>query len=112
MSPTNPTSTHPADPVLLEWLDAAAGEDVAFHVEGCDVCADRLEVLLGEDHLDEALELLLAPPTGLQRRVITKVQRRLSGQADMDLFTDLLGIGSATVKLITDPEGPQGEGDA
>lgn len=112
MSPTNPTSTHPADPVLLEWLDATAGDDVASHIEGCDVCADRLEALLGEDHLDEALELLLAPPIGLEKRVTSKVQRRLSGRADMDLFTDLLGIGSATVKLIMDPEGPQGEGDA
>ena len=116
---------HPSKQRLRAWLLTGDPGGVGAHVEQCERCAERLEALDESEPvfaldspspLRQALTSLLAPPDGLNDRVVEQVTLRTRPDGELALLAGLFAIGVETAQLMFDPGDDQhradGPGDA
>lgn len=116
---TRLTLAHPSHKRLRAWLERSApatGDDrdarnddaVTAHVEHCERCADRLVALSFEDSDDEALggeiamalREALAPPPGINDRVLRAIDERQRADREVNLLLGLFSIATDAVDLL------------
>jgi hypothetical protein len=96
---------HPGQHVLNAWLTTGAPARVGRHVDDCEQCLATLERLTSlDDALVAGLGEVVAPPSGIEGRTATAVERRLRDEDALLTFFDLFTSGWATTKVVLDLE--------
>jgi hypothetical protein len=97
---------HPSDDALVQWLESGKPRRVGRHVEACDGCLARVEVVSDLDGgLVTTLESASAPPPDLHRRTAGGVQGRLAAEEALAAMLELFTIPwrAASALLDTQP---------
>lgn len=103
-------SRHPTDPRLMRWLESGRPRRVGRHVEACDTCLERVEVVSDLDGgLRSELESASAPPEDLHRRTTGGVQGRLAAEDSLVAWLELFSVPwqTAATLMEIDPLTPQ-----
>lgn len=100
----HPTDTrHPRDDALVRWLETGRPRRVGRHVEGCDLCMERLEAVSDLDGgLITGLESASAPPADLHARTTGGVSDRLAAEEALASVIDLFTVPWRTAASILD----------
>lgn len=101
---------HPRDRQLSAWLHSG-NERLDRHVDTCERCAARIEVLGGQPlstdtgsaALGDALVSVLAPPPDLQPRLRAGINRKMQEREDLRLLAEMLGIPLRTIRSLREP---------
>lgn len=92
---------HPSTERLQEWLERGEPARVGRHVAECDRCLGALEQLSDlDDALVADLAEALAPPSGLEDRAASQLERRLRNEDALLVFIDLFAVGWDAARTI------------
>lgn len=98
------TTRHPPDEVLVRWLETGRPRRVGRHVEDCDECMERLDVVSDLDGgLITGLQSASAPPADLHARTTGGVSDRLAAEEALSSVLDLFTVPWRTAASILDP---------
>lgn len=113
---------HPRRRRLREWLSGGGDAEITAHVDGCDVCAKRLDAIASEEfdddtnRLDElfadAVRDAYAPPPDQTARVLETISERERAARELTVFLGLFSIAPAAAELMMPRVGPDDSGDA
>lgn len=99
-------SEHPTDEVLVTWLASGRPAKVERHLDACELCLERLDVL---SDLDTGLRTELAsvtePPDDLAPRTAVGVQGRLAAQEAVSVIVELFTLPWRTLDALVDEGG-------